>query len=160
MKTSRREHRNWVAQGRPGPPHSAFTDRKLSKKSLRGAMRPETAKKRTALYNQLMDKLFYKLVAAQRSGRQGRVSCIQVDGTLITDDDKLLKSWATHFESLGQPIEKSSFDGNYLHQVLADIQCISSLVDGRLPSSGSSWTYGRTYQACAPCDHTLNDMPV
>ena len=93
-------------------------------------MRSEAAKKRTALYNQLMeahadkDKLFYKLVAAQRSGRQGRVSCIQVDGTLITDDDKLLESWATHFESLGQAIEDSSFDSNYLHQVLADIQCI------------------------------------
>ena len=89
--------------------------------------------RRLQLYNELMeshtnrDKLFFKLVAAQRSTSSKRTPCIKSNNVLFTDKADILQAWANHFESLGRPLESPLFDNNYHTQVIEDLKIISSM---------------------------------
>ena len=96
-------------------------------------MRSEAAMRRMSLYNKLMethadrDKLFYRLVAAQRSNPRCHPTGIVVDGSHITDESTVLQAWSDHFEDLGRPLEDPSFNSGYAIQVLEDMKIITSL---------------------------------
>ena len=77
-------------------------------------MRIEASRRRASLYDELMqthsnnDKLFYKLVAAQRSSSRSHGTSIMVDDRLLTDEADITDAWADHFELLGRPLEDDS----------------------------------------------------
>ena len=83
-----------------------------------------------SLYNKLMethadrDKLFYRLVAAQRSNPRCHPTGIVVDGSHTTDESTVLQAWSDHFEDLGRPLEDPSFNAT---QVLEDMTIFTSL---------------------------------
>ena len=110
MRQSRHAYKMWVTSGKPGHRDQTSSDRRQAKQQLRREMRQETARRRTSLYDELMqthtnhDKLFYKLVAAQRSKPRTSISSIMVDDRLLTDEVEVLNAWADHFESLGRPL--------------------------------------------------------
>ena len=96
-------------------------------------MRSEAAMRRMSLYNKLMethadrDKLFYRLVAAQRSNPRCHPTGIVVDGSHTTDKSTVIQAWSDHFEDLGRPLEDPSFNSGYATQVLEDMKIITSL---------------------------------
>ena len=107
-------------------------------------MRIEASRRRASLYDELMqthsnnDKLFYKLVAAQRSSSRSHGTSIMVDDRLLTDEADITDAWADHFELLGRPLEDDSFDNNYFLQVLDDIKTIHYLSSCTTPSKFST----------------------
>ena len=96
-------------------------------------MRSEAAMRRMSLYNKLIgthadrDKLFYRLVAAQRSNPRCHPTGIVVDGSHTTDEYTVLQAWSDHFEDRGRPLEDPSFNSGYATQVLEDMKIITSL---------------------------------
>ena len=107
-------------------------------------MRIEATRRRASLYDELMqthsnnDKLFYKLVAAQRSSSRSHGTSIMVDDRLLTDEADITDAWADHFELLGRPLEDDFFDNNYFLQVLDDIKTIHYLSSCTTPSKFST----------------------
>jgi hypothetical protein len=130
---SRNAHKQWTNAGCPDPNHILSYERRSAKRILRQSMRADRAKKRHALYNDIMssnanhDKLFYKIIATQRSTAPKSNMSLNINGNIITDDTEILNAWADHFETLSQPLVNSEFDSHYMYRVVQDIRIIDSL---------------------------------
>ena len=74
LKVSRNSLSEWRTAGKPGREHHLSATRRAARQSLRRAFRIQSAKIRRNLMEKLMstdsnkDKLFYKLIARQRTG--------------------------------------------------------------------------------------------
>ena len=77
------------------------------------------------------NKLFYKLVARQRSCGPASSVALCVEGRTITDTDELSEIWADYFYKLGTPSEDPNFNKQYKDQVTADLRAIKSILASR-----------------------------
>ena len=131
--------RTWNSVGRPDSAHPVSTARRAARKLLRRAFRIQTAKIRNNLYHKIIDshsnknKLFYKLVARQRSNGPSSSSALRIDGRTITDPDELGETWADYFCKLGTPSEDPTFYAPYKERVADDLKAIKTI----LKSQGS-----------------------
>ena len=129
MTNSREAHWSWTKAGRPPQTHPLAQARKTAQKSLRSEMRSEAAMRRMSLHNKLMetpadrDKLFYRLVAAQRTNPRCHPTGIVVDGTIQQTNLQSSKPGQTTLRILNVP----SFNSGYATQVLEDMKIITSL---------------------------------
>lgn len=139
QKCSRAAHTKWKVAGRPGLNHHTSATRRAARKALRKAFRIQTAKIRDNLLEKLMsthankDKLFYKLIAKQRSSDTGRSTALTVDGRLITDPEELCEAWASYFKELGTPTSDPEYNDKFKERVEHDLSAIHRLFEGRQP---------------------------
>ena len=67
------------------------------------------------------DKLFYKLIARQRTGSSTHQMTLMIDGRLITDTEELSEAWAEYFSKLSTP---NVYPRTHIEEDVEDIQQI------------------------------------
>ena len=133
-QNSREAHYNWKQAGRPVAPDNTFTTRKNAKSVLRRTIRSHHRAAENKLYEQLMDThsnkdaLFYKLIKKQRSTAQNHGHVLKENGELVTDINRVLDIWASHYQYLGTPLSNPNFNEKYKKQVELDIIAIETLL--------------------------------
>jgi endonuclease/exonuclease/phosphatase family metal-dependent hydrolase len=143
LKTSKTALHNWQVADKPSFSHPVSIARREARKLVRRSFRIHTAKIRRNLLAKVMDshsnktKLFYKLVAKQRSGSSNSSMALSIQGRLITEADELSESWADYFYKLGTPSGDPSFCPSYKNQIEADLEQIRKFLasQNRTPAS-------------------------
>ena len=88
---------------------------KMAKKRLRQAQRQLEANNRYKLYYEIMDsyssnqKLFYKLINIQRSGKTKKLAKLIIDDRHLESSDEVRNGWASYFEKLSTSSANPSF---------------------------------------------------
>jgi hypothetical protein len=132
IKEKKKAHMDWVFAGRPGPQHGTSTARKATTRALRSHRRGEEAEKKKAFYQEVMENVcdasFYKLIRKHQKTNADTMALL-TDGKLEYDCDKQIKDWATHFEQLATPTNKSQYDDEYITDVQQILNCIDMICD-------------------------------
>ena len=108
-----------------GDLHNEYrTKRREYRQSLRTFLNQiESEKiKRLCVASETDENLFWKLIKGQRSTSQ--MIAFLVDGSFLTDRNKIREMWADHFESLGTPSDSSNFDNDFYHRVTTRVHNI------------------------------------
>ena len=118
----------WKKENCPPCPDPLATQRNKVRKLLKKAQSVETAIRRDAEYEDIMnahqhdDRMFFRLIKKQRQTNQEPITQLEVNGTVYTDD--LLEAWTTHFSTLAVPGNSPHFDDEFKRQVEADVKAI------------------------------------
>ena len=128
--------KEWVTYGKPtNPTNIIYSQRKLSRKGFRKAIRIEEAKQRESERDMILDtrtrdmRLFHKQVRNNRKKGHNLIDDLYVNGETYSGKENVLQGFTEHFRQLATNNQNN--ESEYHRKIEQEIQLINQLVKNK-----------------------------
>ena len=136
LENMRSNYKRWVTYGKPtNPTNIIYSQRKLSRKVFRKAIRIEEAKQRESERDMILDtrtrdmRLFHKLVRNNRKKGHNLIDDLYVNGETYSGKENVLQGFTEHFRQLATNNQNN--ESEYHRKIEQEIQLINQLVKNK-----------------------------